>query len=164
MTSPSGSAELDEEILAWAEARCRLLYEGKALAHRSCGIALAETFGRVSHSYQALRRGGITGTGTCGAIQGGLLVLGEVCGDPDPTAPTTPELRQAADRYQTLVREHLGPSQSTICNDLTAPFETFKSDARHHMCTHLAAQMARRVAQVICELGGTVERRPRPDQ
>ena len=34
----------DLEMLSWAEARCRRLYDGKSLAHRSCGVAMAETF------------------------------------------------------------------------------------------------------------------------
>ena len=152
----------DLETLRWAEARCRLLYDGKALAHRSCGVAMAETFGREPSSYQALRRGGITGAGTCGALQGGLLVLGEVFGDSDPTGATTPELRAAATRYQALAQEWFGPGRSTICNDLTAPFEDFRSEARHQACTQITATMARLVAQVICELGGSIKRLPEP--
>jgi hypothetical protein len=54
-----------------------VLYEGVRTPHRSCGIALAETFGLATPAYQALRRGGITGKGACGAIRAGEQVLGE---------------------------------------------------------------------------------------
>jgi hypothetical protein len=37
-------------------------------------FALAETFGLPGTSYQALRRGGLTGEGPCGAIAAGMLV------------------------------------------------------------------------------------------
>ena len=63
--------------------------------HRSCGIALAATFGRPTAPYQSLRRGGITGDGPCGAIVAGQLLLGELFGDPDPTGPVTATLREA---------------------------------------------------------------------
>ena len=51
--------------------------------HRSCGIALAETFNLATTPYQCLRNGGITGKGECGAIKAGELILGEYLGDPD---------------------------------------------------------------------------------
>jgi len=68
--------------------------------HRSCGIAIAETFGVPSRPYQALRRGGITGKGACGAIRAGEQVLGELLGDPDPVGAVTPELRAAVTWFQ----------------------------------------------------------------
>src|SRR6187401_1398647 len=76
-----------------------VLYEGTRTPHRSCGIALAETFGLPTPAYQALRRGGITGKGTCGAIRAGEQVLGELLGDPSPTGGVTPELRSAESWY-----------------------------------------------------------------
>src|ERR1700749_2706761 len=76
------------------------LYEGVRVPHRSCGIAIAETFDLPTRSYQALRRGGITGKGACGAIRAGEQVLGELLGDPDPTGQVTPELRAAVTWYQ----------------------------------------------------------------
>src|SRR2546425_8452426 len=69
-----------------------VLYEGVRVPHRSCGIALAETFALATAPYQALRRGGITGKGACGAIRAGEQVLGELLGDPDPVGAVTPEL------------------------------------------------------------------------
>src|SRR5437763_1805641 len=87
------------ELIAAARERARLLYEGREVQHRSCGIALAETFGLPSRPYQALRRGGITGEGECGAVKAGELVLGELLGDPAPTGLVTPKLRQAMVRY-----------------------------------------------------------------
>src|SRR5712691_10111029 len=77
-----------------------ILYEGVRTPHRSCGIALAETFGLATPAYQALRRGGITGKGTCGAIRAGEQVLGELLGDPDPTGSVTAVLREAVIWYQ----------------------------------------------------------------
>src|SRR4051812_22703905 len=76
------------------------LYEGVRTPHRSCGIALAETFGLPTPSYQALRRGGITGKGDCGAIRAGEQLLGELLGDPDPAGVVTPALREAVTWYQ----------------------------------------------------------------
>ena len=60
-TRPLTGAEA--RLVAAARRKAELLYEGRVTAHRSCGIAMAETFSRPSASYQALRRGGITGTG-----------------------------------------------------------------------------------------------------
>src|ERR1700688_2532514 len=85
-----------------------VLYEGKKVAHRSCGIALAETFTLPTRSYQALRRGGITGEGFCGALLAGELVLGEILGDPSPTGGVTPELRAALPLYRQAWEARLG--------------------------------------------------------
>ena len=156
------STRPDPHVLAWAEARCHKLYSGEELAHRSCGVAMAETFGRDPRSYQALRRGGLTGTGTCGALQGGLLVLGEVFGSSSITAPATPDLVRAAARYQDLTNAWFGHGRSTVCNDLTSEFADFRSPERHQWCTEIASSMARIVATVICELGGSVEQLPEP--
>ena len=130
---------------------------GKDVKHRSCGISLAETFGRQTAPYQALRKGGLTGQGECGAIKAGELILGEVFGDPDPAGSATPTLTQAAIRYRELWDEKVerGPAESIICNTLTAPFMDFKGPARHRFCTRLATQTAQCVAQVIVECDGT---------
>src|SRR5215475_2202446 len=86
--------------VAAARQKAYVLYEGVQTPHRSCGIALAETFGLPTPAYQALRRGGITGKGDCGAIRAGEQVLGELLGDPDPTGAVTPALREAVAWYQ----------------------------------------------------------------
>ncbi len=83
-----------------ARRKAFLLYEGKVTPHRSCGIAVAETFGLPTRPYQALRKGGLTGEGECGAIKAGELVLGEFLGDPSPTGPPTPILKEAAQLYR----------------------------------------------------------------
>ena len=149
-------------LIQWAEARCRLLYDGKEVPHRSCGIALAETFGRQTAPYQALRKGGLTGEGQCGAITAGVLILGEVFGDPDPTGPATEVLSQAAARYRELwqARVDRGAAQSIVCNDLTGQFAVFRSPERHAFCTNLAAETAACVAQVLVEFGVQVTRLP----
>ena len=110
-----------------------VLYEGAQTPHRSCGIALAEAFDRPTAAYQSLRRGGITGDGTCGAIVAGRLLLGEYLGDPDPTGAVTPALREAVVRYQRRVADELdrGPSPDTICNHMPAPHGDFRGPARH---------------------------------
>ena len=76
-------------------AKALVLYDGVETPHRSCGIALAETFDRPTAAYQSLRRGGITGKGRCGAVVAGQLLLGELLGDPDPVGKVTPALKQA---------------------------------------------------------------------
>src|SRR5512146_1628055 len=101
--SERGSRPLTDDERAYVDAARRVaftLYEGVRTPHRSCGIALAETFGLGTRPYQALRRGGITGEGECGAIRAGEQVLGELLGDPSPTGAVTDVLRDAVVWYQ----------------------------------------------------------------
>ncbi len=164
MSDGASTGELD--AIAWAEGRARLLYDGKEVAHRSCGIALAETFGRRTGPYQALRKGGLTGDGHCGAIMAGTLILGEVFGDPSPTAPATDVLKQAVARYRELWQAGIarGAATTVVCNDLTGQFPVFRSPARHAFCTDLAVVAARCVARVILEFGGEVVALEMPGQ
>ena len=71
-----------DALVERAREHTRYLYDGVETPHRSCGISLAETFGRATPPYQSLRKGGITGCGECGAIKAGELILGEILGDP----------------------------------------------------------------------------------
>ena len=155
-----------DDVVSAATERARLLYDGAAVAHRSCGIAIAETFGRAPAAYQSLRRGGITGHGQCGAIKGGELVLGELLGDPDPTGAVTPALGAAMVRYRELWQERvdLGASTSIICNDLTGQFAEFRSPERHAFCTRLASAVASCVAQVLEEQGQLPPLPPAPER
>lgn len=139
-----------------------VLYEGTKTPHRSCGIALAEAFGRPSAAYQSLRRGGITGEGTCGAIVAGQLLLGELLGDPDPTGKVTPELRAAMQRYLARVHAELdrGEAPTIVCNDMTAPHGDFMGPARHAFCTTVVAQVAQLVDETLRESGVCVEATP----
>lgn len=139
-----------------------VLYQGELTPHRSCGIALAEAFGRPSAAYQSLRRGGITGQGTCGAVVAGQLLLGEFLGDPDPTGKVTPDLRAAMTRYLERVAGELdrGPSPDLVCNHMTAPHGEFTGPARHRFCTAVVAQVAQLVDDTLREHG--VETRPTP--
>ncbi len=132
-----------------------VLYQGTRTPHRSCGIALAEAFGRPSAAYQSLRRGGITGEGTCGAIVAGQLLLGELLGDPDPTGKVTPALRAAMQRYLARVHEELdrGVATTLVCNDITAPQGEFTGAARHEFCTGLVGQVAQLVDETLREHG-----------
>lgn len=136
-----------------------LLYEGTRTPHRSCGIALAETFGRPTAPYQSLRRGGITGHGTCGAIMAGQLLLGEFLGDPSPTGAVTDALREASKTYQRRVDDELdrGSSPDLICNSMTAPHGDFKGPARHDFCTRVVAQVAQLVDETLRQHGVEVE-------
>lgn len=144
-----------EDIVHNAEQGAWDLYAGTLTPHRSCGISLAELYGRETRPYQALRRGGITGEGQCGAIKAGELILGEIFGDPSPTGPVTDELREALIRYRELWQERVDKGQTTsiICNDLTGQFEEFRSPERHLFCTHIASRVGGCIAQVLAEKG-----------
>ena len=152
----------DRERIDAARKRAYFLYEGREVPHRSCGIALAETFGLETRPYQALRRGGITGEGECGAIKAGELILGELLGDPDPTGAVSPALRAAATLYRSTWCERLdlgpgGAQGSIICRDLTDPLGAFLGEERHGFCTRLVAEVASVVAEVLLRLGASVE-------
>lgn len=144
-------SEAERAVVAAARDKAYVLYEGTRVPHRSCGIALAETFGVRSRSYQALRRGGITGEGDCGAIRAGELVLGELLGDPDPTGAVTDTLREAIAWYQAAWRARIdrGPSPDIVCNNLVRPLGDFRGPARALFCTNLAAQVAELVAEAL---------------
>ncbi len=139
-----------------------VLYEGAQTPHRSCGISLAEAFGRPTAAYQSLRRGAITGQGTCGAIMAGQLLLGEFLGDPDPTGAVTPSLLEASKRYQVRVEAELdrGSSADLICNSMTRPHGDFKGADRHAFCTNVVAQVAQLVDETLQEHGVEVKTGP----
>jgi hypothetical protein len=158
MAPGAGSERLSDEKRALVEAarnKAHTLYEGRTVAHRSCGIALAETFNLPSRPYQALRRGGITGEGACGAVRAGEQVLGEILGDPDPRGPVTEPLRAAITWYQAAVRERLfgRPDPDLVCNHLTRPLGDFMGDARKEYCTSLAAGVAAVTAEALIRFG-----------
>ena len=145
----------DRELVAALRERARVLYEGKQTPHRSCGIALAETFGRPTAAYQSLRRGGLTGDGPCGAILAGQLLLGEIFGDPDPTGPVTPTLREALAHYREEIARRLGrPGPIPACDALLQPFKDFQSEERKDFCTDLAATVAEVLAETVLRFGG----------
>lgn len=153
-SSTSGSRPLTDEERAYVE-RARdiahTFYEGVKVPHRSCGIALAETFRLPTRAYQALRKGGITGEGACGAIRAGEQVLGELVGDPDPTGMVTPALREAVTWYQRAWpgRVDRGDSPDIICNNLVRRHGEFMGPARKAYCTSLAAEVAALTAEAL---------------
>lgn len=165
-SQPDRDAPTPDALVAAARATCRALYDGVVTPHRSCGIALAETFGLPTAPYQALRRGGITGAGECGAIVAGRLVLGELLGDPDPTGAVTPALRAAMEDYERRWRARVdrgrAPGVDVICDTLTGQFVTFGSRERHAFCTDLATEIATVVAEVLVAQGVPFEVTPTP--
>jgi hypothetical protein len=152
----------DDALVAEIREKARILYEGKLVPHRSCGMAIAETFDREPLPYHALRRGGLTGAGTCGAVLAGQLVLGELLAEPGSTAPASPRLLEAMKRYQAEValRVAPGPGGTLICNDLTSPFPDFMGEPRKALCTGLSATVAEIVARIVVELGGPLQVTP----
>lgn len=153
-SSRSHERALDpDEVRYIARARDKavVLYEGVRTPHRSCGIALAETFGLATAAYQALRRGGITGEGTCGAIRAGEHVLGELLGDPDPRGGVTDVLRAAILWYQSMVPKRVdrGTSPDLICNHLTQPLGVFAGPRRMAFCTNIAGEVAALAAEAL---------------
>ncbi len=151
----TGAADARAAYAAAARARADTLYAGVVTPHRSCGIALAETFGLPTGSYQALRKGGITGEGPCGAIAAGVLVLGELLGDPSPTGMPTPALRDAVPRYRAAIAVKIDLAVDTSCNARTARFPSFGDPARLAYCTSVAAIVAETVAEVLWDLDAT---------
>lgn len=137
--------------VAAARDKAYVLYEGVRTPHRSCGIALAETFGLPTRPYQALRRGGITGEGACGAIRAGEHVLGELLGDPSPTGAVTPALRAAITWYQQAAAARIdrGGAPDIVCNNLTRPLGDFAGPTRMAFCTSLAAEAAALAAEAL---------------
>ncbi len=150
----SSERELSADEVAYvtsARDKAFVLYEGTRTPHRSCGIAIAETFGLPTPAYQALRRGGITGKGTCGAIRAGEQVLGELLGDPSPIGAVTPALREAVTWYQTAWQQRLmADKPDIICDNLVRPHGDFLGPARKAYCTNLAAEVAALTAEALC--------------
>ena len=141
----------DAAYIAAARDKAFVLYEGVRTPHRSCGIAIAETFSLPSRPYQALRRGGITGKGACGAIRAGEHVLGELLGDPDPTGAVTPVLREAISWFQDAWLARIrGGNPDIICDHLVRPHGEFTGAARKAFCTNIAADVAALTAEALC--------------
>jgi len=145
----------EKSWIARAKGKANVLYEGKITPHRSCGIALAETFDLPTSPYQALRRGGITGHGRCGAVRAGEQILGQVLGDPSPTGAVTDALRNAMTWYQQRVPERIDRRQSPdyVCNNLTRQHGDFGGPERHAHCTSIAEQVAELTAEAIVRFG-----------
>jgi len=142
----------ESAYVAAAHDKAFVLYEGVRVPHRSCGIAIAETFGVPSRPYQALRRGGITGT--CGAIRAGEQVLGELLGDPDPVGMVTPELRAAVVWFQAAWLAQIQHGNADIvCDHLVRPHGDFAGPARKAFCTNIAAEVAALTAEALCRFG-----------
>ena len=147
-----------EELALVEDARQKasVLYWGEVVAHRSCGIAVAETFDRQTAPYQSLRRGGITGEGQCGSIRAGEAVLGELLGDPSPSGAVTDELRRAINWFQRQIPFRIDPGESpdNVCNNLTRQHGEFSGEARRRFCTDLTAEVAALTTEALLRFGG----------
>lgn len=139
-----------EAIAAAFGEKSRILYEGRLTPHRSCGVAVAEAFDRRAPAYHALCRGGFDGQGQCGAIVAGQLLLGELLGPTDSTAPTAPALASALARYRRDVAARVvpGAAPSQRCRELTERFPCFASEERADFCAEIAAGVAQLVAEL----------------
>jgi hypothetical protein len=144
----------ETERIQAARTKADILYEGKRTPHRSCGVCLAETFGLPWQPYQALRRGGITGEGSCGAIRAGELILGELLGPEGPTDPPGEKLRAGIIYYQERWKEiqQAAGWSDTVCNTLTRPLGDFHGERRASFCTRMAADAAELVAETLVRL------------
>ena len=154
-----GLEPAEAELVEAARKKAYLLYEGEVVEHRSCGIALAETFNLRTPPYQALRRGGITGEGYCGSIRAGEMILGELLGDPDPAGVVTDTLRRAVNWYQRQVPLRIDPQRSPdyICNNLTRQHGDFAGSARKSFCTELTAEIAALTAEALLRFAPDLE-------
>ena len=151
--------EPERSLVDAARRKAFVLYEGKQVPHRSCGIALAETFNLATRPYQSLRRGGITGEGYCGSIRAGEMILGELLGDPDPTGAVTDDLRRAVNWYQRQVPLRIDPLHSPdyICNNLTKQHGEFMGEARRGFCTGLTSEIAALTAEAVLRFSPATE-------
>jgi hypothetical protein len=155
-----------------ARETAHILYEGKRVPHYSCGICIAATFGLPTRPFQALRKGGVTGEGECGAIVAGRLVLGYFLGDPEPTGALRPELLEAMIYFERLWTERTEPGQALangatpdiICNTLVGHLaDDFWGEERMGHCTRLAAEVAAIVAETLEKFDVDFEVEPIPD-
>ena len=152
----------ERDLIAQARKKAEILYEGKITPHRSCGVCLAETFGLEWRPYQALRRGGVTGEGVCGAIRAGEMILGDLLGPDRPEGDTTEAMKAAILFYQKRWKEIQGESGwgDTICNTLTSPFADFQSTERKDFCTNMAVVAAELVAETLVRVDYSFEIEP----
>lgn len=154
----------ERDRIAALRDKARVLYEGKQVAHRSCGIAIAETFAVPTRAYHALRGGGISGHGPCGAIHAGRLVLGERLGDPDPAGPVTPALRAAIEHYDAEIARRMPGAEYASCKALTGRFPVFQSEERLQSCTSIAALVAEVLAETLARFGAPLPDAPLPQR
>ncbi len=152
--------EAEAATVRAAREGAHLRYEGKTVPHRSCGVAIAETFGRPLPAYHSLRKGGLTGRGECGTAVAGRLVLGELLGD--PLGPPTPAVVEATLAYEAHWDARCGVDGDRACHRLMAPFPDFQGPARAARCTSLAAETAALVAEVLVRAGHPVPLSPLP--
>ena len=155
MAESSERALTPDEAAYVAAARDKafVLYEGVRTPHRSCGIALAETFGLPTPAYQALRRGGITGRARAARSAPASRCSASCSAIPIPTGAVTPALRAAVTWYQDAwQRARWSPAATPdiVCDHLVRPHGDFAGPARKAFCTNLAAEVAALTAEALC--------------
>jgi len=76
-------------------------------------------------------------------------------GDPDPTGPVTPALREGMTYYLEEIGRRLrrGRSETLVCNDLTGQFPVFQSEERLGFCTDIVSTVAEVVAEAVVRHG-----------
>jgi hypothetical protein len=155
-----------------AQKKAHVLYEGKRIPHHSCGICIAATFGLPTRPFQALRKGGVTGEGECGAFVAGRLVLGYFVGDPDPMGLLRPELLSAMEHYEKSWKKGTEPGRALSnggkpdirCNTLVGHLANdFWGDERMAYCTRLASLVAACVAETLEASGVEFNIKPLPE-
>ncbi|MBI2300945.1 MAG: hypothetical protein HYU66_18700 [Armatimonadetes bacterium] len=149
-----------QEVVELARRTAETLYRGEAVPHRSCGVAVAETFGLNPVPYMILRRGGLTGESECGAVRAGEMALCELLADGQYVGALPPALAAAMDEYRRLFRERLSLGACVICNFLTTPQGDFAGQPRKDFCTSLASGVAALVAELALKHGASVQVRP----
>lgn len=153
----------NDEVIAAARQTAEALYRGERIEHRSCGVAVAVTFGLNPVPYSILRRGGLTGERECGALRGGEMALTELMsgdqhlGLPDGLKDAVTEYRERSHH------ELLDGREDTTCNGLVRLFDDFDSAERKSHCTTLASQVAGLVAELALKYGAAVTVAPLPE-
>ncbi|MDL2263245.1 C-GCAxxG-C-C family protein [Synergistaceae bacterium OttesenSCG-928-I11] len=97
--------------------------------NEALGSPLSEEAMRVATGF----RGGMGDGDVCGAISGGIMVLGLVMAPDYPGTPS-PELKEAAKALRARFAAH---NDALDCADLTARFPSMNDPARRVMCGEL---------------------------
>lgn len=118
------------------EAMWQAFYHGLDKDQQGLGNCLAGGFG-----------GGACAKDLCGAIAGGIIVLGLHYGR-IPSEPRNPKLKEICNRFYNMAQEELG---SVYCRDLRDP----EDDNYREKCSIIVAKMAEFIEGLLEEDGCT---------